>query len=67
MKYFKDISILGSSVQLLRHVELFVTPWTAASQAPLSSTIYQSLLKSVSIELVGMCLVLESTSQTVDA
>ena len=27
-------------------------PWTAARQAPLSSTISQSLLKSVSIELV---------------
>ena len=28
----------------------FVTPWTAASQAPLSFTIYQSLLKLMSIE-----------------
>ena len=26
-------------VQLLSHVKLFVTPWTAAYQAPLSSAI----------------------------
>ena len=32
-------------VQLLSHVWLFVIPWTAALQAPLSSTISQSLLK----------------------
>ena len=30
----------------------FVTPWTAAHQAPLSFTISQSLLKHLSIELV---------------
>ena len=30
----------------------FATPWTAARQAPLSSTILQSLLKFMSIELV---------------
>ena len=38
------------AVQSLRHVCLFVTPWTAASQAPLSSTVSQSLLKFMSIE-----------------
>ena len=32
------------------HVQLFQTPWTSACQAPLSSSIYQSLLKLVSIE-----------------
>ena len=32
-------------VQSLSHVRLFVTPWTAAHQASLSSTISQSLLK----------------------
>ena len=37
-------------VQLLSRVQLFVTPWTAAHQAPLSFTISQSLLKLVSIE-----------------
>ena len=39
-------------VQLLSCVHLFVTPWTAAHQAPLSSTISQSLLKFMSIASV---------------
>ena len=39
-------------VQLLSHVWLFATPWTAARQASLSFTISQSLLKPMSIELV---------------
>ena len=39
-------------IQLLSHVQLFATPWTVASQALLSSTISQSLLKFMSIELV---------------
>ena len=38
--------------QSLSHVQLFDTPWTAAHQAPLSSTISQSLLKFMSIESV---------------
>ena len=41
-----------SSVQLLSHVWLFVTPWTAALQASLSITNSQSLLKLMSIESV---------------
>ena len=41
-----------SSVQLLSHVRLFATPWTAAYQASLSITISQSLLKLMSIESV---------------
>ena len=41
-----------SSVQSLSHVWLFVTPWTAACQASLSSTISWSLLKFMSIESV---------------
>ena len=41
-----------SSVQLLSHVRLFVTPWTAARQASLSITNSQSMLKLMSIELV---------------
>ena len=40
------------SVQLLSHVQFFVTPWTAAHQASLSITNSQSLLKLVSIESV---------------
>ena len=40
------------SVQLLNHVWLFVTPWTAARQASLSITNSRNLLKLKSIELV---------------
>ena len=40
------------SVQLLSHVQLFATPWTAARQASLSITNSQSLLKLKSIESV---------------
>ena len=39
-------------IQLLSHVQLFETPGTVGSQASLSSTISQSLLKFMSIELV---------------
>ena len=39
-------------VQSLNRVWLFVTSWTAARQASLSSTISQSLLKFMSIESV---------------
>ena len=39
-------------VQSLSCIWLFVTPWTVARQAPLSSTVSQSLLKSLSIELM---------------
>ena len=41
-----------SSVQLLSHVQLFVTPWTAAGQASLSITNSRSLLKLMFIESV---------------
>ena len=40
------------SVQLLSHVQLLATPWTAASQASLSITNSPSLLKLMSIKLV---------------
>ena len=39
-------------VQLLSHVRLIVTPWTAARQASLSFTISWTLLKLMPIELV---------------
>ena len=48
---FLGEDFLGS-VQLLIHVWLFATPWTAAPQASLSFTISQSLLKLTSIESV---------------
>ena len=41
-----------SSVQSLSCVQLFATPWTAAHQASLSITNFQSLLKLMSIESV---------------
>ena len=44
--------MLFSSVQSLTHVQLFVTPWTAAHQASQSITNSQHLLKLMSIESV---------------
>ena len=45
--------ILGQTVvQSLSRVRLFVTPWIAAHQAPLSFTVSQSLLKFMSLESV---------------
>ena len=41
-------------VQSLSHVRLFVTPWTATRQAPLSSTVSLSLLKFTSIDSVKL-------------
>ena len=41
-----------NSVQLLSHVRLFATPWTAAHQASLSITNSQRLLKLMYIELM---------------
>ena len=43
---------IAASVELLSRVQLFVTPQTVAHQAPLTSTISQSLFKVRSIELV---------------
>ena len=43
-------SRINSFVQLLRHVQFFATPWTAARQASLSFTISWSLHRPVSIE-----------------
>ena len=41
-----------SPAHLLSHVQLFVTPWTAAHQASISITNSRSLLKLMSIKLV---------------
>ena len=43
---------VNSSLQLLSRVRLFVTPWIAAHQASLSSTVSQSPHKLMSIESV---------------
>ena len=50
-KYF-FLEFIFISVQSLSHVQLFVTPWTAAYQACLSITNSWSLLKLMSIESV---------------
>ena len=47
-----NLEIGFSSVQLLSHIWLLVTPWTAARQASLSITNSRGLLKLMSIELV---------------
>ena len=57
LKFISGTIVVGAMalfvvVQLLSHLPLFVTAWTAAGQAPLSSTISQSLLKFMSIESV---------------
>ena len=49
---FQSRCIVLSSVQLLSHLRLFVTPWTAAQQASLSITNSQSLFTLMSIESV---------------
>ena len=46
------IFLVGGGVQSLSCVRLFVTPWTAARQAPVSPAISWSLLKPMSIESV---------------
>ena len=50
--FYESPGIRFSSVQLLSHVRLFATPWTAAHQASLSITNSWSLLKPMSIESV---------------
>ena len=50
--WFDLLAVQFSSVQSLSRVRLFVTPWTVAHQAPLSSTISQSLLKFMSVKSV---------------
>ena len=47
-----NIWVQFSSFQSLSHVQLFVTPWTAACQASLSITNSWSLLQLLSIESV---------------
>ena len=49
---YKFSLLLFSSVQLLSHVQLYVTPWIAAHQASLFITNSWSLLKLMSIESV---------------
>ena len=53
--YTGQIKQSHQSVQSLRHVWLFATPWTATQQASLSTTNSQSLLKLISVESVMPC------------
>ena len=49
----RSLTLLNETVvQSLSCVQLFVTPWTTVYQVPLLSTVSQSLLKFMSIELV---------------
>ena len=64
---YNNMNQLFSSVQLLSHVRLFATPWTAARQASLSTTNSQSLLKLMFIvsvmqsnHLILCCLLLST-------
>ena len=52
IKILENVSNFHVIVQLLSHVQLFVTPWTAACQASLSFTISLSLLRLMSFESV---------------
>ena len=51
---WRQSPLIGSvvAVQLLSCVRLFVTPWTAARQASLSSTLSWNLFKLMSVESV---------------
>ena len=49
---FTEVSVQFSSFQALSGVWFFVTPWTAACQASLTTTNSRSLLKLISIESV---------------
>ena len=49
---FPDSSLEFVVVQSLKRVRLFATPWTVPRQASQSFTIFWSLLKLISIELV---------------
>ena len=55
MENYKLGKFQFNSVQLLSHIQLFATPWTAACQATLSITNSRSLLKLMSIELSRCC------------
>ena len=55
-----SIRQIAVAVQLLSHVRLFATPWTAALQSSLSFTISQSLLRFISTEsvILSNCVIL---------
>ena len=50
--FILPITLVVGTLLLFSHVRLFVTPWTAVRQAPLASTVSQSLPRFMSIEPV---------------
>ena len=50
--FLDSFALIVVVVQLFSLVWLFATPWTSARQVSLSFTIFQSLLKLISVELV---------------
>ena len=50
--YFSYLLFLCYCLTVANHMQLFATPWTAAHQAPLSTTVSWNLLKFMSIESV---------------
>ena len=51
--FYSSLGSTGSFVvQLLSHVQLFLTPWTTACQVSLSFTVSQGLLKLMFIKLM---------------
>ena len=48
--WIRDVAV--AVVQSLSHVQLFVTPWTAAHQVPVLFTISWSLLRFMSLDFV---------------
>jgi len=55
VEHFQKVRCFVAIVfQSVSHIRLFVTPWTAAHQSPLSFTISRSWLKFMSIELVTL-------------
>ena len=58
---------LFSSVQVISHIQLFSTPWTAACYASLSITNSRSLLKLMSIESVMPSSHFSSSGQNIGA
>ena len=62
------LSIIIVVIQLLSHIQLFSTPRTAACQAPLFSTVSQSLLKFMFLGEINLCTrFLSVTIRIVDA
>ena len=58
LKQLSSSSNIVAIVQSLSPIPLFVAPWTAARQAPVSFTISWSLLKLMSMMSLYFCIIL---------